>query len=187
MAKRAVIVVADGCEDIETVCPIDVLTRVGVEVTVASLENRTVKCSWGSKLQADISVDEVGEDFDAIIFPGGMPNAATLASDERVRKLAMQYFEKRKLVASICASPAHLLGEATGILKGRRATGDPSFNDKLAAAGAEVTDEAVTIEGNVITARGPGAALAFALKVAQYLVGDEKPRVFAAKWGVDIP
>ncbi len=184
--KRAVIVVADGCEDIETVCPIDVLTRVGVDVKVAALENSTVKCSWGSRLEADISVDDVGDDFDAVIFPGGLPNAATLAADERVQRLAKRYFESGKLVASICASPACLLGEATGILKGRRSTGDPSFNDRLAASGAEVTDEAVTIQDNVITARGPGAALAFALKVAGYLVGAEKTRPFAEKWEVEI-
>ncbi len=184
MRKKALIVLSEGFEDIEAVAPIDVLNRVGVEVTVAALKPGPVKAAYGLTLVPDISIEQVHKVYDAIIFPGGKNNARHLADHPKVPKLVHEHNNAGRLVAAICAAPSHVLGEAAHILKGKRATGDPSFNDKLAASGAEVSNEAVTVDGNIITGMGPGAALPFALKIAEYLVGHQLPAGFAQKWQI---
>lgn len=184
MRKKALIVLSEGFEDIEAIAPIDILNRCGVEVTVAGLKSGPVKAAYGSTLVPDISIDQVHKIYDALIFPGGKNNARHLAEHPKVSKLVHEHHAAGRLVAAICAAPSHVLGEAAHILKGKKATGDPSFNEKLAASGAEVTGENVTVDGNIITAMGPGAALPFALKIAEYLVGKEIPAGFAQKWQI---
>jgi 4-methyl-5(b-hydroxyethyl)-thiazole monophosphate biosynthesis len=178
-------VLAEGFEDVEAVAPIDVMNRCGIAVTVASLTPGPIRASYGSVLQTDTTIDKVDDSYDAIIFPGGGKNAKALAAHPKVKELVHAYNDKGKLVAAICASPSHVLAEAAGILNGRNATGDPSHNEKLAAGGASITDENVTIDGNIITAMGPGAALQFGLAIAEYLVGGEKPSEFARKWRME--
>ena len=183
MAKRALVVLTHGVEDIEAVAPIDVLTRAGVEVTVASTDDGLVKAAYGTTIVPTTTLAKVADElFDAIVVPGGVKNAQGLAADERVVQMVRRHAETEKIVASICASPGTVLAEAAGILSGCRATGDPGFNNKLAATGAIVTDEDVTISGNIITARGPGAALQFALAIARRLTGDRVPDELAERW-----
>ena len=187
MGKRALVVLAEGFEDIEAVAPIDVLTRVGVEVTVASLKPGEVRAAYGSKLVPDTTLAEVSDSFDAVICPGGKANARALADSEQLRELIVNYFDSGKLVAAICAAPSHVLGESAQILKDKTATGDPGFMEKLSQHAARTTDGPVCVDGNVVTATGPGSALAFALTVASQLVGDDKVLPFAEKWGVSYP
>jgi len=184
MSKRALVIVSDGFEDIEAVAPIDVLTRVGVLVTVASLKSGPVHAAYGTKLVPDCTLDQIDSLYDAIVIPGGKKNAQTLASDARVRSCVRAHHEAVRIVAAICASPSHVLGEACGILVGKRACGDPGFNEKLEKAGALLTDQLVTQDGNIITSVGPGSALIFALKIAAQLAGEEEAQKFAGKWGV---
>ena len=183
MSKRALVVVAHGCEDVETVAPIDVLTRVGVEVVLASLESGPVSAAYGSTLMPDCSLDEVASNFDGIVIPGGKANAKALAQSEQLRMMVREYYESSKVVAAICAAPSHVLGESAGILEGKHVTGDPGFRDKLVEHGAIPTDEHVSIDGTIITGDGPGAALSFSLSVASALVGSDKVTPFAEKWG----
>jgi 4-methyl-5(b-hydroxyethyl)-thiazole monophosphate biosynthesis len=185
MAKKALMILAEGFEDIEAVAPIDVLNRCGIEVTIASLSPGPVKASYGSVLHTDTTIEMVDDNYDAVIFPGGGKNAKALAAHPKVKELVHAFNDKGKLVAAICASPSHVLAEAAGILKGRKATGDPGHNEIMVAAGATVTDHSVTVDGNIITAMGPGAALQFGLIIAEYLVGKEKPAEFARKWRMD--
>jgi protein deglycase len=182
MSRKVLICLADGFEDIEAVAPIDVLTRCGFEVTVASLVPGPVKAAYGLTLAPTTSIDKVYGLYDAIIFPGGRRNAQALAGDERVVQFAREHYRAGKLVAAICAAPSHVLGEAAGILKEKRSSGDPSFDDKLAASGAIVTGENVTIDGNIITAMGPGAAIPFALAIAEYLGAGSTVEGFRKKW-----
>lgn len=184
MSKRALIVLADGFEDIEAVAPIDVLNRAGIEVVIAGLQNRPIKAAYGITIVPHTSIDDVKELFDCLIFPGGRKNAESLAASRRVTEIARKHFESDKFVAAICAAPSHVLAEAAGVLKGRRATGDPGFNDRLSAAGAIVTNEQVTVDGNIITGRGPGAAMLFALMLAEKLADKEIADQFAAKWSI---
>ena len=103
---------------------------------------------------------------------------------KRVIEIVREHDSAHKIVAAICASPSHVFAEAAGILQRRRATGDPAFNDKLAAGGAIVTGENVTIDGHVVTGMGPGAAMLFALMLAEVLVSKEIADQFAAKWRI---
>lgn len=186
MSKQALVVLTDGFEDIEAIAPIDILTRAGVQVTVAGLRPGPVKAAYGTTILPNAILDEVRErPFDAVIFPGGRLNAQGLAADARVVAIVRRQHEQAKLVAAICAAPSHVLGEAAGILKGRRATGDPAFNDRLAAAGAIVTNEQVTVDARIVTGMGPGAAMLFALQLTEEVVGKETADIFAMKWKID--
>jgi 4-methyl-5(b-hydroxyethyl)-thiazole monophosphate biosynthesis len=185
MKKTMLVVLAEGFEDIEAIAPIDVLTRAGCEVTVAGLVDGPVKAAYGTTILPQTTLEKVGDSlYDGIFFPGGRKNAQALAADKRAIQLARRHYEAGKLVSAICAAPSHVLGEAAGLLKGKRASGDPSFNDKLAASGAIVTDQMVTVDGNIITGVGPGAAMLFALEVTEYLCGREVVEGYAAKWGI---
>lgn len=184
MKKRALIVLAEGFEDIEAVAPIDVLNRVGVEVVVASLKPGPVAGAYGTKILPTTTLAEVKSEFDAIIFPGGKANAMALAKSSEVRSLIQDYNNKGKLVAAICAAPSLVLGESAGVLKNKNATGDFGFTDKLISAGAKAHPGPVCIDGNIITATGPGSALAFALALAAYLVGEELVKPYAEKWQI---
>jgi 4-methyl-5(b-hydroxyethyl)-thiazole monophosphate biosynthesis len=182
MKKRVLIVLSEGFEDIEAVAVIDVLNRAGVDVTIAGLVKGPVKAAYGTTIMTDTDIDSVADDFDGIVFPGGGKNAENLAGHPRVIELVREFAKSGKLVGAICAAPSHVLSEAAGILKGRPATGDPVFNEKLAAGGAIVKDTLVNVDNNIITAMGPGAALQFGLRLAEYLVGKEIPAALIAKW-----
>ena len=184
MAKRVLVVMADGCEDVEAVAAIDVLNRVGVNVTIAGLSEGPVKAAYGNTIGVDISLDETDDLYDGIVFPGGTKNAQALAANPRVVELTKRHFKEGRMVAAICASPSLVLAEAAGVVRDRRATGDPGFNEKLAAGGAKLTDEAVTVDGNLITAMGPGAALRFGLAMAEYLGHKDKAQELAKKWRI---
>lgn len=186
MSKRALVVLTDGFEDIEAIAPIDVLTRAGVQVTIAGIRPGPVKAAYGTTILSNANLDDVKElSYDAVIFPGGRVNAQGVASDTRVVTIVRRQHEQAKLVAAICAAPSHVLGEAAGILKGRRATGDPAFNDRLAAAGAIVTNEQVTVDNHIVTGMGPGAAMLFALQLVEELIGRETADTYAMKWRID--
>ncbi len=183
MSKRVLLVLSDGFEDIEAVTPVDLLTRAGVEVVIAGLKAGPVRGAYGTTILSHTTFDEVrGEIFDGIVLPGGSENAAHLAADSAVINLVRQYYREGRLVAAICAAPGAVLAEAAGILKDRRATGYPGFNDKLEAAGAIVTDESVTADGHVITGMGPGAAMLFSLQLVEYLVDKQTADGFARNW-----
>jgi len=184
MTKKAIVILTDGFEDMEAVVPIDILTRAGIEVTIASLREGPVRAAYGTTILPTTTIDRVAVLYDAIVFPGGGKNAQALAADPGVIDLLKRHRVAGKLVAAICASPGHVLAEAAGLLKGKRATGDPAFNDKLAAGGAIITNELVTVDGDIITGMGPGAAMLFGLQIAEYLSGKDTADALARKWRV---
>lgn len=185
MSKKAVVILTEGFEDMEAVVPIDIMTRAAIVVTIASLREGPVRAAYGTTILPTTTIDRVTDLYDAIVLPGGGKNAQGLAADQRVIDLVKRHYEAGKLVAAICASPGHVLAEAAGLLKGKRATGDPAFNDKLAAGGAIITDELVAVDGNIITGMGPGAAMLFGLRIAEYLCGKESANVLARRWRVE--
>ena len=109
-------------------------------------------------------------DADLVLLPGGMPGAATLEKCPELRKLVLDFAEKNKPIAAICAAPM-ILGKL-GLLKGRKATCYPGFEQYL--EGAECTGAPVERDGNIITGKGPGAAMEFALTVVDMMLGKEK-------------
>ena len=185
MKKKVLIILSDGFEDIEAVTAIDVLTRAGVEVTIAGLHDGPVKAAYGTTILPHTTIDKVDDDFDGVVLPGGKKNAESLAANLRVVELIKKFNNQHKMIGAICAAPSHVLAQAAGILKNRPATGDPIFNDKLATGGAIITDQLVTVDDNIITGMGPGAAMSFALKLAEYLTDKKTADSLAQKWRVN--
>jgi 4-methyl-5(b-hydroxyethyl)-thiazole monophosphate biosynthesis len=165
---KALVPLAEGFEELEAVTIIDVLRRAGVEVTVAALGASPVTGSHAIRVEADASLDAVQADvFDAVVLPGG-PGAKRLRDDERVKAVVRRLAREGRLVAAVCAAPIAL--EAAGVLAGKRATVYPG--NQLPSA--EQVDERVVVDGSIITSRGPGTALEFALALVEKLSGHAK-------------
>lgn len=170
MPKKAVIILAEGFEDIETVTPIDILRRADIDVTVAGLSDAKVKGARGTVVIADKKLDDMSTDFDAVILPGGS-GAVKLAASDKVRKIIIDMYNNGKIIAAICAAPALVLSPL-GILKGKKAT---SFPGEKASMDKECIykEDSVVVDGNLITSRGPGTALLFSLAIVEKMLGKE--------------
>lgn len=182
---HALIPLADGFEEIEAVTLLDVLRRGGVDVTAASLtDNLPVTGSRGVTLVADATWSSLDTaDFDALVLPGGGRGTERLAADERVLDAIRVFDEDGRLVAAICAAPT-VLAQA-GVLTDRRATCYPTCAAQL---GKSYDDAAPVIaDGTIITSRGPGTAILFALVLVQHLAGDEAARRVAEGLLVSFP
>lgn len=165
--KTALVLLAEGFEEIEAVTIVDVLRRGQVHVTTASLAGKHVRGSHDITIESDTLLDRVSMDsFDALVLPGG-PAAKTLREEPRVQDVIRRANEQGKLVAAVCAAPIAL--EAAGVLEGKRATSYPG--NPLPSA--TFVDESVVEDGNIVTSRGPATAMAFALKLVERLSGHE--------------
>ncbi len=165
---RVVILLADGFEELEAVAIIDVLRRAGIEIVSAGLKEGPVPSARNVRIIPDTVIDTVSaDDFDMIVLPGGIPGADNLNADERVIALIKDFNAKGKITGAICAAP-YVLANA-GVLEGKRATAYPSFRDKLGSAMYE--EKSVVEDGNVLTSRGPGTAICFALTIVEKFAG----------------
>lgn len=168
--KRVLVPLAEGFEELEAVTIIDVLRRAGIDVVVASLGDSPVAGSHGIRIAADTPLGALAEQqFDMIALPGGMPGAEHLKKDARIAELVKRLRGEGKPVAAICAAPMVLA--AAGVLDGRRATSYPGFLKD--AERTQVVDEPVVRDDGIITSRGPGTALDFALALVAELIGPE--------------
>lgn len=172
MSKKAVVALAEGFEEIEAATPIDVLRRAGVEVVVAGLAAGPIRGAHGLCYSPDEPLVGLAGDFDAVIFPGGMPGAKNLGESAAAKKLAESMFAAGKIVAAICAAPVFTLG-AWGLLDGRTATCYPGMESMLPEKTRFAADR-VVVDGRITTSRGPGTAMDFSLAIARQLVGDAK-------------
>jgi len=164
--KKAIVLLADGFEDVEAITPIDYLRRAGIEVTTAAVtENLTVTSRWGTvKVIADTTIKEVikQNDWDTVILPGGIPGAENLATSQEASALITQMTSAGKLICAICASPAIVLAPL-GLLSGRKFTCFPGMEEKV--KNSDWKNERVVIDGNIITSRAAGTAGEFAIAV----------------------
>jgi 4-methyl-5(b-hydroxyethyl)-thiazole monophosphate biosynthesis len=177
MAKNVLVPIADGTEEIEAVCIIDVLRRAGARVTVASVDGLQVTASRGVKLVADkLLADCVEETYDLIVLPGGMPGAEHLRDSEELTKMLKQQKEEGRLYAAICASPA-VVFKHHNLIDDRQATCHPAFMERLDKA--QAVEERVVVDGTCVTSRAPGTAIEFALKLVELLYGEEKTQKVA--------
>ena len=168
--KRVLVPLADGFEEIEAITIIDLLRRAGIEVVTAGLAGRTVHAAHQVIVQADATLDQAaGKDYDMVVLPGGMPGAEHLNSDPRVHEVLKRTAERGAPVAAICAAPIVL--EKAGLLKGRKATSYPGFLDKMDLPDVEYTGASVESDGPIITSKGPGTAMDFALAIIERLLG----------------
>lgn len=164
------VLLAEGFEEIEALTPVDMLRRAGVEVKTVGIGSRVVLGSHGIPVTADLTPDEVDLAMvDMAIFPGGMPGSLNLDAAEFTDTVISAVLEKSGRLAAICAAPL-VLGRR-GLLRGRRATCYPGFESEL--TDAITTAEPVVTDGNITTARGMGAALAFSRELISLLVSRE--------------
>ncbi|OMO92414.1 ThiJ/PfpI [Corchorus olitorius] len=175
MAKQVLVPIANGTEPMEAVITIDVLRRSGADVTVASVEKELrVDACHGVKIDADALIADCTKDtvFDLIALPGGMPGATNLKNCGVLETVAKKQAEDGRFYAAVCASPAVALG-SWGLLKGLKATCYPSFMEQLTSC-ATAVESRVQQDGNVVTSRGPGTTMEFAVTLVELLYGKEK-------------
>lgn len=169
--SKAVLFLAPGSEECEALLVVDILRRAGVEVTIAAVGgDKAVLTSHKVTVVADAlaaDIDPAG--YDACVLPGGIPGVNNLAADPDVRRVCLACAAAGKRVAAICAAPTVLAG--FGLLEGRQATVYPGMDNGM--AGASCTGAEVTVDGNFTTGRALGAAIPFALKLAEQLAGPE--------------
>lgn len=170
---RILVPLAQGCEELEAVTITDLLTRAGFEVVTAGLDERPVKASRGMTLLPQTTIERVmDEPFDMIVLPGGQPGATHLNEDPRIHQLLNRLNDEGKYTAAICAAPK-VLADA-GLLAGKRATAYPGTFDSATTTDVKEASERVVKDGRVITSRGPGTAMDFALELIEVLAGKEK-------------
>ena len=162
---------ADGFEEIEALYTLDLLRRANVDVLTVGVTGKVANGSHKIPVVCDIDCASLpyNSDFDMIILPGGMPGSTNLDKAECVEKYIKLALENDKLICAICAAP-FILGKR-GILKGKRATCFPGFENQL--EGATVVDAGVVRDGNIITGRAMGSAHEFALTILEALQGKE--------------
>jgi 4-methyl-5(b-hydroxyethyl)-thiazole monophosphate biosynthesis len=165
---KVCVLLAEGFEEIEAVTIIDVLRRADVAPVTVAVGKNPVRGAHQLLVQADRGLGEAAkESWDMVILPGGMPGATNLRDDPRVQELLKRQAGEGRKIGAICAAPI-ALGKA-GLLKGKKATSYPGFEDQL--TGAAYQEAPVVRDGNIVTSRGPGTAMAFALDIVADLMG----------------
>lgn len=178
--KRVLLFLAEGFEVCEALAPVDILSRAGAEVTLASVSNGLdVRSSHGVSIHADVMAKDIVldayDEFDMVVLPGGMPGTTNLQNSPLVNDVCSMFDVQGKWIAAICAAPS-VFG-SLGLLDGRRATVYPGMEDTL--YGATPTGEEVTVDEHIITGQGMGAAIPFALTLVEKLCGEETARQLA--------
>lgn len=175
--KTVLVPLAPGFEELEAVTVIDLLRRADIRVLAASLDGAPVTGSHGIEMVPDLGLEQALEqDLDMVVLPGGLPGADNLQADPRVTAVLRRLADSGKFTAAICAAPRVLA--VAGVLDGKRATSYPGFLDTGSAPGIQVVADPVVRDGRVITSRGPGTAMDFALEIVEVLSGaQEKARI----------
>ncbi|MBR5004810.1 MAG: DJ-1/PfpI family protein [Erysipelotrichaceae bacterium] len=168
--KKVAVFLAPGFEECEALMTVDLLRRAQLDTTMYSIHNTDeVTGSHNITVKADKKLNELNELFDCVILPGGMPGTKYLMESKEVNALVVEHFKQNRLVAAICAAPS-VLGELQ-LLQGKKATCFPGFEDQL--HGAEVLNQKAVVDGNIITAKGLGAAVEFAHAIISYLINSK--------------
>lgn len=162
-------ILADGFEEIEAVTFIDLLRRARIKTTVLGLNTKEVRGSHGIIVTSDMMLRDFNEPIDGVVVPGGQPGTTDLANSPEVLKIVKDANSAGLLCAAICAGPTVLA--RAGILTGVEVTCYPGVESKL--SGARISELPVVRHKNIITSRGVGTAIPFALELISYLAGEE--------------
>lgn len=161
---------ADGFEEIEALCPVDLCRRAGIEVqTVSITEKKEVTGSHGITVLADLTAKDALGDFDMIVLPGGMPGSKNLDASPVVENALAEAVKNDKYIAAICAAPM-ILGKR-GLLSGKEAISFPGFEQYL--EGATISENKIALDGRVLTGAGMGVSHDFGLKIVEIFCGKE--------------
>lgn len=176
--KKAIVFLADGCEEVEALTVVDLLRRAGIPLTTVSVKDTPeITSSHNVHIIADTIVSKVNfDEYDCLILPGGMPGTKNEADCVLLTEAVKQFYNDGREVCAICAAPTILAG--LGLLEGKRATCFPSCEPNM--HGAIITGEAATETGNIITGRSMGCAIPFALRIIAHYLGEEKADQTAA-------
>lgn len=168
---RILLFLAEGFEEIEAVAPIDVFRRAGIDITTVSVSNKlTVTGAHGIGVNADVIFEKADFSGDLLIYlPGGMPGTTNLDNHAGLKKLIEKQAAKGATIAAICAAPS-ILGKM-GLLKEKEAICYPGFESFL--TDAKLAASTIVKSGNILTAKGPGVAIPFALKIVEELKGED--------------
>ena len=162
--------IAEGFEEIEALCPLDLLRRAGIEVRTVGIGSHEICGSHGISVKTDMLDSEYSDNAPELVFlPGGMPGTLNLAKSDIVKDAVMTAYKNGAYVAAICAAPM-VLGEM-GLLEGKEAICFPGFEDKL--TGAKISDKRVVADGKILTGAGMGVALDFGLLIIKELKGEQ--------------
>jgi 4-methyl-5(b-hydroxyethyl)-thiazole monophosphate biosynthesis len=184
MEKKILVPVADGIEMVEALSIVDVFRRAGVQVDIASVNDRVITSSHNVQITADMTIDEcVDTQYDLIALPGGLPGAENLKNSEVLIEILKRHNEANRLYGAICASPAVVL-QHHGLLEGKKATGHPLFVADLSQR--VDSSEKVVMDKNCVTSRGAGTAIDFSLELLGMVMGDEKKREVAKAMVADV-
>lgn len=165
---KVLVPLAQGCEEIEAVTVIDILRRAKIEVVSAGLDRHPVRASRGVMLLPDTDLDSaLQQEFDMIVLPGGQPGTNNLKADKRIIALLQKMSVQGKHVAAICAAPSVLA--TAGLLDHKQATSFPGSLDAFPQV--QQKNLAVVTDGKLVTSRGPGTAVDFALTLVEHLSG----------------
>jgi protein deglycase len=173
--KQVLVPFTQGVEEIEFVAVVDILRRAGVEVTTASLDGKAVTGRSGITIAPDAPLSEVGDrEWDMVVLPGGQPNANLLRDSDAVKTVVQRLKAQRKSIAAICAAPTALA--AYGVLEDRHVTSYPGSEAEIRerAPSAVYVNDSVVEDDFLITSRGAGTAVEFALRLVAKLCGEEK-------------
>ena len=156
---------ADGFDECEALCPLDILRRGGIEVKMVGVGKEYITGTHGITVKADILESQIILDrkLQGVILPGGMPGTNNLESNETVKRAVTFANENKKLVCAICAAPKILGG--MGLLNNKNATCFPGFENDL--IGANLSGNYVVQDGNIITAKGVGVAFEFGFSILE--------------------
>jgi len=171
--SHVLVPLAQGCEELEAITITDLLVRAGITVTTCGLDDQPVKASRGITIIPDTSIDKVlNQSFDLIVLPGGLPGADHLRDNAQIQTLLKKQAADNKYIAAICAAPKALA--QAGILEGKKATSFPGVLAALDNPNIDISENAVEIDGNVVTSRSAGTAMEFALTLIELLEGKIK-------------
>lgn len=171
---KVAVLLANGFETLEGLTVVDILRRGEVECNTFSLEENEVTTSHNIKLKADKNImDEEITSYDFLVLPGGMPGSTNLRDNERVIELVKKFNDNKKWVCAICAGPI-VLGKA-GITEGKNLTCYPGFEEEL--GNCNYKNEMVVVDGNIITGRGPAAAIPFAFEILSKISEEKAEKV----------
>lgn len=168
--SKVYLFLADGFEEVEALTPVDLLRRAEIEVQMVSVTGKkTVTGSHGICVCADLLMEEIKDQADMLVLPGGMPGTKSLGECEALICLLKDYDKNGKRLAAICAAPS-VLGK-NGFLRGKKATCFPGWEEAL--EGAELVKDDVVTDGRITTSRGMGTAFVFGLELVSLLAGEE--------------
>lgn len=157
---------ANGFEEMEALCTVDILRRAGLSVTTVGVGGRQVMGAHNIPVTADKAEGEVTPcDVQAVILPGGMPGSTNLENSATVQRFIDHAVAENAYLGAICAAP-FILGHK-GLLREKRAVCFPGFESEL--HGAQVVSDAVVVDGYIVTAKGAGVVFDFALALVGVL------------------